>query len=289
MYQKEWEILVVDDDPDMLAVTRLATRPIQVYGVPLKVHTCASMAEAVALLNTKADLLPALAVALIDVVMETDTAGLDLCRFIREERRNPLTQLFIRTGQPGLAPERAVIDRYDVNGYFTKAEATDDKLYSMIKSGVRQYYWSAFALGVLHMVRGVNEATGSRAAIANFLQQALEAAFAERTGSPVASYANVNCSFIFGDEVVANVGWSPAQALAARDELDRSAQAVAIGSGGDSYTIDANHRLLVKASTPPGGMPVCAVSTPTFRVPEFVPAVISHSLACYAASWQASR
>ena len=112
MFQKEWEVLVVDDDPDVLAVSRLALRSVKVYGVPLKIHTCGSMAEAVELFNTKADLLPALAVALIDVVMETDTAGLDLCRYVREERKNPLTQLFIRTGQPGVAPERAVIDRY---------------------------------------------------------------------------------------------------------------------------------------------------------------------------------
>ena len=149
MFQKEWEVLVVDDDPDVLAVSKLALRSVKVYGVPLKIHTCGSMAEAVELFNTKADLLPSLAVALIDVVMETDTAGLDLCRFVREERKNPLTQLFIRTGQPGVAPERAVIDRYDINGYFTKAEATEDKLYSMIKSGVRQYYWSAFVLGIV--------------------------------------------------------------------------------------------------------------------------------------------
>jgi CheY-like chemotaxis protein len=100
MFQKEFEVLVVDDDPDVLAVTRLAMRGIKVYGIPLKVRTCASLAEAIDLFNTKADLLPALAVALIDVVMETDTAGLDLCRYVREERKNQLTQLFIRTGQP---------------------------------------------------------------------------------------------------------------------------------------------------------------------------------------------
>ena len=101
MFQKEWEVLLVDDEPDVLAVSKLAMRSLRVYGMPLKLHTCASKAEAVELIETKADLLPSLAVALIDVVMETDPAGLDLCRFIREERRNPLTQLFIRTGQPG--------------------------------------------------------------------------------------------------------------------------------------------------------------------------------------------
>ena len=47
MFQKEWEVLVVDDDPDVLAVSKLALRSVKVYGVPLKIHTCGSMAEAV--------------------------------------------------------------------------------------------------------------------------------------------------------------------------------------------------------------------------------------------------
>ena len=34
MFQKEFEVLVVDDDPDVLAVTRLAMRGIKVYGIP---------------------------------------------------------------------------------------------------------------------------------------------------------------------------------------------------------------------------------------------------------------
>ena len=42
MFQKEFEVLVVDDDPDVLAVTRLAMRGIKDYGIPLKVRTCAS-------------------------------------------------------------------------------------------------------------------------------------------------------------------------------------------------------------------------------------------------------
>lgn len=148
MFQKEWEVLIVDDERDVFEVSRLALKNVKVYGVPLKLHYYASKAEAVELVSNKSDYAPALAVALIDVVMETDTAGLDLCRFLREERRNPFTQLFIRTGQPGTAPERVVVDRYEINGYFTKSEATEDKLYSMITSGVRQYYWSILALGI---------------------------------------------------------------------------------------------------------------------------------------------
>ncbi|MBN9420641.1 hypothetical protein ABS71_13760 [bacterium SCN 62-11] len=280
MFQKEWEILIVDDEPDVFEVSRLALKNVRVYGVPLKLRYCASRAEAVELLNTKSDYAPALAVALIDVVMETDTAGLELCQFIREERHNQFTQLFIRTGQPGIAPQREVIDRYEINGYFTKAEATDEKLYSMIKSGVRQYYWSVLTMGVLFTMRNVTSALGSRERIAAILQRLLDEAFHERSGEAVATYTNVNFSYIFGDEVVAGFGWNAETALAARDRLDGSEGAPLVPQG--KYVIDEGNQLLVKVGQ------ASIVATLTFRVPPFIPAVLGEALSSHHAVWQAS-
>ncbi|MBS2036940.1 response regulator receiver protein [bacterium] len=287
MFQKEWEVLVVDDDPDVLEISRLALKSVNIYGAPLKLHLCGSKAEAVELIATKAQLLPALAVALIDVVMETDTAGLDLCRYIREECNNPLTQLFIRTGQPGLAPEREVIDRYDINGYFNKAEATQDKLYTMIKSGVRQHYWSSFALGTLMIVSQVNSAMGSRQKVASVLQKSFEAAFQERSGQAVSSYSNVNCAVLVGDDFVANVGWDQREALAVRDRL-AAMEGVPLGPDGSQYVIDENNQLLIKVPQPGGQGDACTLATPLFRVPEFVPANLASALTCYAAAWRQS-
>ena len=147
MFFKEWEVLLVDDEPDVLRVSSLAMKHFQVYGLPLRLHTAKSKAEALQVFATSPAQVPAIAVAFVDVVMETDHAGLDLCQALREEHKNVVTQLFIRTGQPGTAPERSVMDRYDINGYFTKVEATEDKLYSLVKSGVRQYLWNSEALG----------------------------------------------------------------------------------------------------------------------------------------------
>ena len=44
MLQKEWPVLIVDDEPDVLAVTRLALKDVEVDGVPLKLHTARSKA-----------------------------------------------------------------------------------------------------------------------------------------------------------------------------------------------------------------------------------------------------
>ncbi|MBV9578646.1 MAG: response regulator receiver protein [Chloroflexi bacterium] len=159
MLQKEWPVLIVDDEPDVLAVTRLVLKDIQVDGVPLKLQTASSKAEALQLLSDAPGPPGAAsyAVALIDVVMETPTAGLEICDFVRNDLKNKSAQLFIRTGQAGLAPERAIVDRYDVNGYFTKVESTEDKLYSLVKTGVRQNEYlvtSQVLLQILSRVAG---------------------------------------------------------------------------------------------------------------------------------------
>ena len=144
MLFKEWNVLLVDDEPDVLTVTKLALRDMRVYDLPLKIHTAAGKAQAIELLNSKLAVsgMPGatVAVALIDVVMETDHAGLDLCKQIRGEMKNWSSQLYIRTGQPGIAPERKVIDEYDISGYISKVDATEQKLYTLIKSGIRQWY-----------------------------------------------------------------------------------------------------------------------------------------------------
>lgn len=144
MLFKEWNILLVDDEPDVLTVSKLALKDVRVYDLPLKIHTAKSKTEAIELLhsNLASPGLPGgkMAVAFIDVVMETEHAGLELCDQIRNTMKNWSSQLYIRTGQPGIAPERTVIDKYDISGYLTKVDATEQKLYTLIKSGVRQWY-----------------------------------------------------------------------------------------------------------------------------------------------------
>src|SRR5215510_4001319 len=140
MFAKEVTVLAVDDEPDVLSVTKLALRSMKVGGLPLNVYTASSKAEAIELLNgplgSQVRGISRLAVAFIDVVMETDHAGLELCQYIRETMGNKITQIYVRTGQPGVAPERPVIDRYDITGYLPKVEATEDKLYSLVRAGI---------------------------------------------------------------------------------------------------------------------------------------------------------
>ena len=93
------------------------------------------MAEAKELLQTGYHF----ALALIDVVMETDTAGLDLVYWMRNEAKIKDTRIILRTGQPGMAPEKDVIMKYEINDYKEKSELTSSKLYSAVISSLRAY------------------------------------------------------------------------------------------------------------------------------------------------------
>jgi signal transduction histidine kinase len=133
--QPAWKILIVDDDADIHAMTRLALDDFEFSGRKLQLFQARSGIEAQKILAVETKI----AVALIDVVMETDDAGLRLVEFIRNQLKNSSIRLIIRTGQPGMAPERKVIERYDINDYKDKTELTEGKLYTTIRLALKSY------------------------------------------------------------------------------------------------------------------------------------------------------
>ena len=128
-------VLVADDEPDVLAVTRLSLRGMRHGGRPVELVPVTTGTGTVAAM--RAD--PGIAVILLDVVMETDSAGLDACRAIREELGNRYVRILLRTGQPGAAPERATIDDYDIDGYLPKAELTTNRLYAAVRTALKAF------------------------------------------------------------------------------------------------------------------------------------------------------
>lgn len=84
--QRLWRVLIVDDDVDVHAVTRLALRNVSFKGRELELFSAYSGREAYDILRDTPDI----ALVLLDVVMETDDAGLLLARRIREELHNAI-------------------------------------------------------------------------------------------------------------------------------------------------------------------------------------------------------
>jgi CheY-like chemotaxis protein len=80
-----------------------------------------------------------IALILLDVVMEEDNAGLEFVDFVRNELNNQFVRIVLRTGQPGYAPEKEVIEQYDINDYKEKTELTAQKLYTTVITSLRNY------------------------------------------------------------------------------------------------------------------------------------------------------
>ena len=129
------KILIVDDEIDVHSVTRLALRNVSFRARPLELMSAYSGAEAFGVLKEHTDI----ALVLLDVVMETEDAGLRLVGRIRDELNNHLVRIVLRTGQPGQAPEQQVIIDYDINDYKAKTELTTQKLFTTVIASMRAY------------------------------------------------------------------------------------------------------------------------------------------------------
>lgn len=133
--EQEYLVLVVDDDEYVHQLTKMVLRGFTFEGSPIRLASALSAKEAKYYIATHDNV----AVALVDVVMETDNAGLDLVNFIREEQNNNEVRLLIRTGQPGAAPEESVFQDYDINDYLSKTDITAHKLRMALLNALRSY------------------------------------------------------------------------------------------------------------------------------------------------------
>ena len=130
-----WKVAVVDDDAAVHEGTRFALYDYSLHGQGIEIISAYSAAEGRELMRA----VPDIAVILLDVVMETDDAGLKLVDFIRTQLKNEAVRIILRTGQPGQAPERQVIVDYDINDYKAKPELTADKLFTSLTAALRSY------------------------------------------------------------------------------------------------------------------------------------------------------
>lgn len=130
-----WKVLVVDDEPEVHSITKVALSEFTYDNRELTLLSAYSGQEAKAVLAKEPDI----ALIYLDVVMETDDAGLKLVKYIREDLANAFVRIILRTGQPGQAPEREVIVNYDINDYKEKTSLDSGKLFTSTYSALRSY------------------------------------------------------------------------------------------------------------------------------------------------------
>ncbi|MBA5688278.1 DUF3369 domain-containing protein [Rugamonas apoptosis] len=130
-----WEVLIVDDEASVHEVTRLVMADFKLDGRGVRFTDCYSGREARAVLDQPGRF----ALILLDVVMESEHAGLDLVRYVRDELGDANVRIVLRTGQPGQAPQAQVIETYDINDYREKTDLTHAKLTTLFYATLRAY------------------------------------------------------------------------------------------------------------------------------------------------------
>ncbi len=129
------KVLIADDEPDIHAITRLSLRDLVHGAEPVEFISAKSGRETVERLREQPDI----GVVLLDVVMEDEHAGLEAIGAIREQLGNRLVRILLRTGQPGAAPERETIERYDIDGYLPKGEETVTRMFVAVRTALRAW------------------------------------------------------------------------------------------------------------------------------------------------------
>jgi DNA-binding MarR family transcriptional regulator len=133
--EKSWKILIVDDEVEVHTVTQLALRDFTFEDRHLSFMSAYSAQDAKQLMRDHPDT----AIIFLDVVMESETAGLELVKYIRDDLDNQLVRLILRTGQPGQAPEDVVAMNYGIDDYKTKTELTSQKLAITVVTALRAF------------------------------------------------------------------------------------------------------------------------------------------------------
>ncbi|EEX93663.1 HD domain-containing protein [Vibrio orientalis CIP 102891 = ATCC 33934] len=133
---RHWEVLIVDDEQDVHDITCIVLNSFQFLGRDLRFTHAYSGKQARQLIEQAET---PFAVILLDVVMETRQAGLELVRWIRDEYNDHNCRIILRTGQPGDAPEEEIIFNYDINDYKNKTELNSTRLTTSTLSAIRAY------------------------------------------------------------------------------------------------------------------------------------------------------
>jgi len=185
---KPWIVAIVDDDEQVHTITKMVLKSFEFDGRKIKFLSAYSAKEGLVLFEQYHNI----AICLLDVVMESDNAGLELVKQIRSDMRNHFTRIVLRTGQPGQAPEEKVIANYDINDYKEKTELTSDKLRTVMYSCLRAY---RDIISLDHTRKGLEQVieASSKVFSINFIEQ-----FAQGILSQVASILNFEEDALYG-------------------------------------------------------------------------------------------
>lgn len=130
-----YKVLIADDDEEVHKVSNLILRDFEFEGRSIEILHAYTGQETLEICQANTDI----AILFLDVVMESNHSGLHVVKTLREDFRNNIIRIILRTGQPGQAPEDEVIKKYDINDYRLKTELTMKRLNTTLYTALRNY------------------------------------------------------------------------------------------------------------------------------------------------------
>ncbi len=134
-YHKSLVVLTVDDDGDFQRSLKLALGNFRYQGHKVELMSANSATQAAKVLTQ----FPDISVIVLDIVMETDDAGLRLVKSVREIMGNVEVRIILVTGQPGVASMQVSLDTLDISDYWLKTDLTYDRLRGILTSNLRTW------------------------------------------------------------------------------------------------------------------------------------------------------
>jgi len=130
-----WKVLIVDDDEAIHAATRLVLEKFVFDGRAMEFHSAYSANEAITWLDAN----PAVALVLVDTVIETEFAGFDVIKHIRNTMGNRLIRIILRIEHAGELPEQKVVLDHDIDGFLPKEDISIQRFTIMVTTVFRAY------------------------------------------------------------------------------------------------------------------------------------------------------
>lgn len=130
-----WGVLVVDADEEVHRTTELAMRDVLVDGRALHFVHASSAEAALAALRGE----PGIAVAMLEVLMQSPEAALRLARLLRGGPGRQALRIILRTAGPGDAPAIGTLRDDDIDDCLAKAELTPTRLYGSVAAAIRAH------------------------------------------------------------------------------------------------------------------------------------------------------
>lgn len=130
-----WKVLVVDPDEQVHRRTREELEDLVFLDMKIEQLDAYSCDEALRILQENRGI----AVAMIDVILEKGSDGLNLTRAIRRELRDKLIRIILRTDLEESFPHEQIMVEYDINDLKSKSSLAKTKLRAALITAFRSY------------------------------------------------------------------------------------------------------------------------------------------------------